>query len=103
MALQERILFDELPSDKPICSLGTLPLTTFLLSPGDISNFRSNFAILLLRNVVGELTFLKPFQKYGPKHVIHKYTEEMSKKSSVVNLGLVFANESSSEGTVNKI
>ena len=48
--------------------------------------------------MVGRLTFLKPFQKYVPKHIQHKYSEQMSKKSSVVNLGLVFANESSGEG-----
>lgn len=65
-----------------------------------MTNFRRNFAILFLRNVVGKLTFLKPFQNYVPKHIIHKYSDQMSKKSNVVNLGLVYANEASNEGMV---
>ena len=50
--------------------------------------------------MIGKLAFLKPFQKYVPKRITHKYSAEMSKKSSAINLGFVFANESSGEGMV---
>lgn len=46
----------------------------------------------------GKIAFLMPFQKYLPKHIRHNYSDQMSKKSNLVNLGLVFANESSGVG-----
>ncbi len=95
--MKDRIPYDELPDDKTICKLAKLPLTSFLLPADDISNFRSNFAILLLHNVIGKLNFLKPFQKYVPKHIRHTHNEQMTWQ---INLGLVFANEACSEGMV---
>lgn len=98
LATKERTNSDHLPHDSQICDIKELPLSTFLLSENDLDALRHNMAVLLLRNVVHKINFLEPYKKYVPSHITHQYSDKMSQKSSVVNLGIVFAGESSYEG-----
>eukprot|EP00111_Clytia_hemisphaerica_P013669 TCONS_00040191-protein len=52
-----------------------------------------NFTTLIARSIVSYLPAFKSFSKHVPKHLKHQLTHEMSKKSEVVPLGLIFRQE----------
>lgn len=81
----DRIDFRHLTNDKPIADVSSLPLSTFLPNLEDSSALRSNYAVLLGREVVQSLPFFKDFGEYVPSHIPHKYSTEMSRKSTVVS------------------
>ena len=45
-----------------------------------------NFEFLVRRSLVKFLPSLKLFQKTVPKHIVHDFKQEMSKKSEVVSV-----------------
>lgn len=100
MAFKERINSNHLPNERSICNLKELPLSEFLLNQEECHQLTSDFSILLLRVVCKHMPFFHPYIKYVPKHILHEYTNEMSKKSEAVNLGLVFEDENTSEGMI---
>ena len=84
-AALDRIDFHHLCNDKPIADVSTLPLTTFLPNKQDSSALRNNYAILLGRELVRSIPFFSDFKDCIPAHISHKYSEEMSRKSTVVS------------------
>eukprot|EP00111_Clytia_hemisphaerica_P022832 TCONS_00067208-protein len=58
------------------------------------------FTILIARTLVKFLPAFKMFEKNVPDHIKHIYTEEMSKKSERVGLGLIFRPETTTSDMV---
>ena len=55
-----------------------------LPGPSAQKQLHEDFKILIARAIVAYLPAFKEFNKYVNKHIIHTFTEEMSKKSEVV-------------------
>ena len=55
----------------------------------DIATVKSNLVVLVSRVLTQYLSGLAPFSKANSKHITHKYTAEMSKKSEVVVLDVL--------------
>ncbi|XP_066922839.1 uncharacterized protein [Clytia hemisphaerica] len=51
---------------------------------------KKDFIILFARSVVSFLPGFAMFKKFVPKHIKHQFTKEMTQKSEVVPLGLIF-------------
>lgn len=85
-AALDRIDFHHLDNDKPIAEVSSLPLSTFLPHMEDCAALRTNYAILLGRELVKSVKFFKSFSDYIPAHITHKYSEEMRSRSVVVGL-----------------
>ena len=59
----------------------------------DITAVKSNLVVLVSRVLTQYLSGLAPFSKAIAKHITHKYTAEMSKKSEVVVMDVLMKNE----------
>lgn len=85
LAVLDRIDFHHLSNDKPIGEVSTLPISTFLPDRDDCRSLRSNYAILLGRELVKSIPYFKDFADCIPIHIKHMYSQEMSQKSVVVS------------------
>lgn len=92
LGVLDRIDFSHLPNDRPIGDVLKLCISTFLPDVGDCLKFRENYAILIGRVLVKKLPFFKIFEDCTPKHIEHKYSEAMSKKSEIVCLVYICMN-----------
>ena len=86
-AAKDRPDFYKLNSDHKATSkdIKSAPTSTFLPTMEDCKKVRDNYVVLVSRVLVDHLTFLHPLKKCVPCHVVHKYSNEMSKKSEIVS------------------
>jgi len=59
---------------------------------------KEEFVFLVARSIVSYLPAFEPLKNHVPRHIIHPFVKEMSQKSTVVPLGLIFENENTSFG-----
>lgn len=85
-AALDRIDFHHLSNCNPICKVSDLPLTTFLPNAEDCSVLRKHYAILLGRELVKSVPYFQCFHELIPSHIPHKYSNEMSRKSTIVRI-----------------
>jgi len=85
LAVLDRIDFHHLSNDKLIGEVSALPFSTFLPDRDDCKSLRSNYAVLLGRELVNSIPYFKDFADCIPIHIEHKYSREMSQKSVVVS------------------
>lgn len=84
-AALDRIDFQDLNNSSPIGNVDTLPLSTFLPSMEDCDTLRNNYIVLLAREIVEKVPYLEVFADSVPEHIVHRYTKELSCKSSIVS------------------
>ena len=101
MASKGRISFANLPNDRPLHDINTFPLTEFLLSREEVAELKQHYSILLLRVLCSHIQFLHSFAEFVPRDILHEYSVQMHKKSEERSLGLIFENESSTDGMAN--
>ena len=84
-AVRDRVDLTNFSSDIHLPDIGSIQLSNFLPSSQDETVLRSNFSILIGRILMKYIPF---FEKFGQdcleRHIMHEYSEEMSKKSEVV-------------------
>ena len=78
-----------------VANLTSLPWVSFLPTQDDIQAVQSNLVALVSRLLTTYIKGLLPFSESVPKHIIHQYSREMSKKSEVVVLDILMKNEAS--------
>ena len=98
MAFKGRISFAKLPNERPTHDIQRFPLIEFLLSSTEVLVLKQHYSILLLRVLCSNISFLKPFRKFVPNHILHEYSVEMNQKSEERSLGLIFENENTTDG-----
>ena len=65
----------------------------FLPTNSDIAAVKSNLIVLVGRILTEYFPSLAPFSKVVPKHILHRYSAQMSKKSEVCVLDVLMKNE----------
>ena len=85
-----RIDFTALREETPTSRLlRNLEILAFLPSVADCQALRDNYVVLFARVICDTLSTLYPFQKSVPRHILHKYSVNMSAKSVTVSLTLL--------------
>ena len=70
-----------------LAQLDDIPTQFFLPSSSDVAAVKDNLVVLVGRILTQYFRALEPFSKAVPKHILHKYSGVMSKKSDVVVIG----------------
>lgn len=83
----------ELPFTGQLSKLAETPNEFFLPKRADVLAVKENLVILVARILTEYFTALAPFSELVPKHILHRYSTEMSKKSEVVVLDVLMKNE----------
>ena len=78
-----------------IANLSSLPAEKFLPTASDFQAVRANLIILASRILTQYLGDLSLLSKAIPKHIMHKYSNEMAVKSEVVVVDVLMKNEAS--------
>ena len=76
-----------------VANLSLLPSETFLPTTDDIHAMQSNLVILVSRILTQFIDDLSPLSKAVPKHIFHKYTQQMASKSEVIVVDVLMKNE----------
>ena len=85
-AALSRIDFSGLSEETPTSRLlRSLDSSAFLPSIADCQVLRENYVILSARVICDTLTAFSSFKECVPKHILHKYSAAMSKKSVTVS------------------
>lgn len=71
----------------------SLPSSSFLLNAHDARYVKSNLVIIVSCILTQYIHDLSPLSKSIPKHILHKYCSQMSRKSEVVVLDVLMKNE----------
>ncbi len=88
--LQDRVSHRNLSNSQPIGDVSKLPLSSFLLNKEKCNNMRDNYATLIGRVIISKLSYFeKPFKDCVPKHITHKYSEEMSQVVGCMLVSLI--------------
>ena len=83
----------ELPFTSQVSNLSDIPVAWFLPTSSDVTAVKSNLVTLVAHILTEYFLSLAPFSKVVPKHILHKYSTQMSKKSDVVVLDILMKNE----------
>ena len=59
----------------------------------DVAKMKQNLVILIARTLTEHIPSLAAFSKVVPKHIVHGYSAEMSKKSEVAVLDILMKNK----------
>jgi hypothetical protein len=89
-AALDRIDFSYLPNNEPLGDVSKLALSSFLPDVDDCSKLREHYAILIGRILVKKLSFFEIFADCTPQHIVHRYSEAMSKKSELVRSMIIY-------------
>lgn len=73
--------------------LDGLPVKFFMPRPTDVSAVKDNLVHIISRVLTHHIAGLAPLAKVVPKHILHKYSREMSQKSEVYTLDVLMKNE----------
>ena len=83
----------ELPFTGQIAQLKDALPALFKPSVADVAAVKDNLVILVARTLTKYIPSLAAFSKVVPKHILHRYSAEMSKKSEVAVLDVLMKNE----------
>lgn len=83
----------EMPFSGQLSQLAGTPTAYFLPNNSDVEAVKQNLIVLVGRILTEYFPALVPFSKVVPKHIRHKYSAEMSRKSDVVVLDILMKNE----------
>ena len=84
-AALSRIDFTGLSEETPTSLLRSLDTAAFLPSVADCQGLRENYVVLAARVICDTLTAFSSFKECVPKHILHKCSANMSKKSVTVS------------------
>ena len=83
----------ELPFTGQLSRLTDASPQYFLPTSLDVATVKNNLVVLVGRILTEYFPALAPFSKVVPKHIPHRYSAKMSKKSDVVVLDVLMKNE----------
>ena len=93
--LVNRVSFFHLPNEDPKRDLETCPNSVFTVNLNELKILKENFKVLVSRICIQTFPKFKFLNKVTPKHILHQFSDEMAKKSTIITLPIINANESS--------
>ena len=91
----DRISSVGLDDTKPLVNdIGTFSNSNYLLCKDELQLFRKEFIVLVSRVLVEFFPCLSSLESVIPKHIKHRFSAEMAKKSIIINLPIVPYNQS---------
>ena len=91
--IENRINFSNLDNEIPKQDIQSVSRTIFSPSENEINVYRKNAKILVGRIAAALFPSLLPLKKIVPTHIKHKYSEKMKKKSLIISMPIINANE----------
>lgn len=82
----------ELPRTGHVAHLGSLP-ADFFVPTASHQAVKTFPVVIVSRLICRYIHHLSPLSKSVPNHILHKYSDEMSRKYEVVVLGVLMKNE----------
>lgn len=92
---RSRLPPEELSCTGQVSPLSSIAANKFLPNSDDITAIRRNLVMIVSRMITEYIDGLSVLSKAIPKHIEHKYSSEMAKKSDVVVLDVLMKNEAS--------
>lgn len=96
LAVRSRLPPVSLSQNGVVANLRDLTFDKFLPSDDDLQKTKRNLVVLVSRVLTHYIEALKPLSKAIPGHILHQYSEQMSKKSHVAVLDVLMKNEACS-------
>lgn len=91
----DRISSAGLDDTKPLVNdISTFSNSNYLLCKDELQLFRKEFIVLVSRILVEFFPCLSSLESFIPKHIKHRFSAEMAKKSIIINLPIVPYNQS---------
>ncbi len=84
IAVQDRIDTSHLDSTVPKQLVSNLTVCDFIPSSSDYHHLKEDFIVLVARGLTHELDEFKFLASSVPSHILHKYSEQMTCKSTVL-------------------
>ena len=84
-AVKDRISSSHLSRYQPQCLATSLPPSAFYPSADDYTRLCDNFVVHLARIAVGKFAAFKFLKECVPIHLLHRYSNEVSKPSHIVS------------------
>ena len=97
LAVCSRTPAPELKHTGTVSKLEEIPTDSFLPQSIDIQAVKSNLVILVSRILTEYIPGFAFLANVVPKHILHKYSQKMAKKSKVVVLDILMKNETKHE------
>lgn len=85
-AVQDRLNMDDFDESISSPDPGAVSLEVLLPTPQDEASIRNNMCILVARILKKYMPFFTKYGKGVERHIIHQYSEEMSRTSRVVRI-----------------
>ncbi len=96
----ERVPCDNLSTTSPQKDILSLPNSTFLLNSAEATKLREDFKILVAQVLVTNISQLSFLKSIVPQHILHKYQQEMAKKSTIIPLPMQMKDEKKYEDVI---
>ena len=96
LAVRSRVQQQEYTCEKPVTDLMMLPPDHFLPTISDVRKVENNLVIIVARVLCKYITSLHPLSNAITKHIEHKFSKEMAKKSSTTILDVLQKSKSDS-------
>ena len=93
--IKNRVNFFNLPNDTPLRDVKSLPRETFLPNYHELKQYTSTTKVLIGRLFIEYFPKFSIFKNCIPKHIPHKFSDEMAKQSMIISLPIINANEAS--------
>ena len=91
--IENRINFSHLDNVEPICDIAHLNRAKFSLDREEWKKYICTSKIIVGRIITDHLTKFEFLKKCLPEHITHQYSKEMAKKSSIISMPIIDANE----------
>ena len=98
--IENRVNFNHLPNDTPKGNIANFPRRNFSLSVTEWKMYAETAKVIVGRIILEFFPKFKCLKSVIPSHIPHVYSNEMAKKSNIVNLPIINANEAKYEDCV---
>ena len=95
--IENRVNFNHLPNDTPKGNIANFPRRNFSLSVTEWKMYAETAKVIVGRIILEFFPKFKCLKSVNPSHIPHVYSNEMAKKSNIVNLPIINANEAKYE------
>ena len=91
--IMNRVNFNHLPNESPLCDLKNLKASTFSLNIHEWKQYVESSKIIIARILVEFFPQFGFLKSCLPSHIQHRFSDEMKNKSFIASLPIIDANE----------